>query len=198
VSDAGVTSGQAELLALPSIDDPIALVLLDPDEGWVLSMGERRTSIADGALLAVSGTGWRIHLPEVPVRTAEAAGRGEPAGDLALTFRVSRDEEYVEMRVATGGGSHTLPPRAHHYVLLTLARARLGDTAPSEDDRGWVHTDLLLRQLRMNSNQLHVSLHRARKEFAALGLGEGRPLLERRPIAHQVRIAATELRVEAI
>ena len=59
--------------------------------------------------------------------------------DLVLCFRVSADEEHVEIDAVHLGGTLPIPVRVHHYMLLTLARARLHDRAhgsgPAEE--GW-------------------------------------------------------------
>lgn len=192
-----VAIGQDDLLAVPSPEEPLAVVMFDRELGWVLSMGERVTPIRDGAEVQVGGATWHIHLPEAVDPTAESRPVRSTGEEVALRFRVSRDEEYVELHVTTGGTTHALPPRAHHYVLLTLARARIADEAMPEGERGWRYTSDLLRALRMSDNQLYVSLHRARREFGAIGLDEASQLVERRPTTRQIRIAARQLKVES-
>ncbi|WP_437760210.1 hypothetical protein [Sorangium sp. So ce1389] len=89
---------------------------------------------------------------------------------------MSRDEDHVEVSVALPRGAHVLPPRAHHYTLLTLARARPRDQgAPSlaEPQRGWRFVDELCRSLAMEESRLNVEIYRIRQDFAALGLHDG-------------------------
>lgn len=192
-----VAIGQDDLLAVPSPEEPVAVVMFDRELAWVLSMGEQVTPIRDGAEVQIGGATWHIRLPEAVDPTAESRAVRSSGEEISLRFRVSRDEEYVELHVTTGGVPHALTPRAHHYVLLTLARARLADQAMPEGERGWRYTSDLLRALRMSDNQLYVSLHRARREFGALGLDEATQLVERRPTTRQIRIAARHLKVES-
>lgn len=189
--------GQAELLALPSPEDPAAVVMLDLEEGWVLSANEQVRPIADGHVLDLAGERWQISLPVAVDRTAEAGAR-QAGPDVELNFRVSADEEYVELDVVLGASQHALPPRAHHYILLTLARARLKDAKLPESEQGWVYGERLLRMLRVNSNQLYISLHRARKEFDAFGLPASWQLIERRSTTRQLRLGPRALRVQAL
>lgn len=197
VSGEAVAVGQDDLLAVPSPEEPVAVVMFDRELAWVLSLGETVTPIRDGAEVQIGGATWHIRLPEAVDPTAESRTVRASGEEISLRFRVSRDEEYVELHVTAGGTTHALTPRAHHYVLLTLARARLADQAMPDGERGWRYTSDLLRALRMSDNQLYVSLHRARREFSALGLDESTLLVERRPTTRQIRIAARQLKVEA-
>lgn len=193
-----VIEGSAELLALPSPEDPVAVVMFDPEEGWVLSMEDRRAAVRDGHELEVAGTRWRLSLPESLDRTAEARALPQGASDLGLRFKVSGDEEYVELTVTLSGRAHRLAPKSHHYLLLTLARARLEEADSPEPERGWVYTEDLMKMLRISSNQLYVAMHRARKEIEGLGLADGAELIERRATTHQVRLGSGDLRVEGL
>lgn len=193
-----VIEGQPELLAIPSADEPLAVVMFDPDEGWVVSQDDRSRPALDDQEIRVAGVTWRLCIPEPLDRTTEARQRTQAAHSLSLRFRVSADEEYVELHVSLDGVAHALPAKAHHGVLLELARARLEDAAQPASEQGWLYLTDVMKMLRMNSNQLHVSLHRARKELEGIGLGDGHALIERRPTTRQIRLAADELRVERL
>lgn len=193
-----VLEGQPELLAIPSSEEPLAVVMFDPDEGWVLSQDDRTRPVLDEAEIRVGGVSWRLAIPEPLDRTTEARERGRRAHTLGMRFLVSADEEYVELHVQLDGVPHALPAKAHHGVLLELARARLDDAAQPEAEQGWLYLTELMKMLRVNSNQLHVSLHRARKELEGLGLSDGHAVIERRATTRQIRLAAHELRVERL
>ncbi|MEO0602569.1 MAG: FHA domain-containing protein, partial [Myxococcota bacterium] len=117
----------------------------------------------------------------------------------SLHFRVSADEEYVELTVDIGGETHRLPPRAHQYTLLVLARARLDD-APDmpESEQGWVYTADLARQLRVTMNRLYVTLHRCRKELEAVVEGAERTVIEKRVTTRQVRMGWSSVAVGSL
>lgn len=190
--------GSHELLAIPSPDEPLAVVFLDTAEGWRMSMDDQTVAVTDGQEIGVGGQTWRLSLPSGVDRTVEARQSRSIASALSLQFRVTADEEFVEVTVIVNGRPHKLPGRAHHYLLLTLARARLKDTDATPLDRGWVYSDDLMKGLRLSSNQLYVSLHRARKEVEALGVPDGWQLIERRPTTHQLRLGPREVQVEVI
>lgn len=194
-TDDQMIEGQKDFLAIPTAENPIALVLFDPDEGWILSVGTNTTPIRDGHEVVAAGQRWRISLPEAMERTTNASTPAPQVHDLSLHFKVSANEEYVELTVHIGDAQHRLPARAHHYLLLILARARIGDTNPIEAERGWLYTEDLVRMLRQSSNQIYVSLHRVRKEFEALGISDG-GLIERRATTHQLRVRPSHLQVE--
>lgn len=99
-----------------------------------------------------------------------------------LEFLVSRDEEHVRMLLHVRGGVVDLGERAHHYSLVTLARARSADMQAGYDaaTQGWIELDRLARMLGIDTSHVNVQIHRARSQFAALpGLGASQ-LVERR------------------
>lgn len=190
--------GADELLAIPGPDDPAALVILDPEVGWTLIVNDQHTPARDGEEVVVRGQTWRLSLPVELERTADARQARPASSALSLRFRVSADEEYVELIVNVNGHPHKLPSRAHHYLLLTLARARLDDDGAGPADRGWVYSEVLLDGLRISSNQLYVGLHRARKEIEALGIPDAEAFIERRTTSHQLRLGPRDVTVEVI
>jgi hypothetical protein len=193
-----VVEGEGPLLALPSADDPVAVVLLDRAEGWILSHEGDSRPIEQGALVEVAGRRWTLSLPSGVEPTADILSAKPESAGLALCFKVTSDEEYVEVTVEVNGIEHTIPPRTHHYILLTLARARLEEADQPLIAQGWMYTTELIRQLRMSANQLYVGMYRARREFEAVGLPEGFELIERRAVTRQLRIAVPQLRITVI
>ena len=196
--DGATLEGSADLLAIPSQENPVAVVHFDPELGWMASIGPDDRPVRDAQELVVDGQTWRLSLPVSLDSTLEARRAPVPAVDLSLHFGVSRDEEHVEVTVRVGPVSHKLPPRVHHYLLLTLARARMNDKDEPEGEQGWLTMPDLLKMLRQSANQLYVSLHRIRKEFEAILGPEGFEPVERRPTCHQVRIGILKLSFEVL
>ncbi|MFT4975068.1 MAG: hypothetical protein ACI8S6_000955 [Myxococcota bacterium] len=126
-------------------------------------------------------------------RTAKVRSRTLTMAALALQLRVSGDEEYVEMTAIVGGTAHKLKPRTHHYLVLTLARARADETDRPTREQGWIYSDELARMLRITSNLLYVSTHRARKEIEALGIADASAFIERRTSSRQLRLGVSGL-----
>lgn len=191
-----VIEGEPDLLALPSPDDPMVLFQRDPSHGWLMSTGAGAQAVRTGEIVEVVGRTWRINLPDALVPTIDARATQPKTDALGLRFRVSGDEEYVELTALLGGVPHRMPARAHHEILLTLARSRIDDADLAEGDRGWVYTTELMKMVRLSSNQLYVGLHRARREFAGLGLDDPDRLVERRTTTHQVRLGVADLVID--
>ncbi|MFY0570842.1 hypothetical protein ACN28E_44390 [Archangium lansingense] len=59
-------------------------------------------------------------------------------GTVHLKIGVSRDEEHVVVTVEHQGPQYDLAPRSHYYLLATVARIRLKESALPESERGWV------------------------------------------------------------
>lgn len=117
--------------------------------------------------------------------------------DLAFEFEVSSDEEYVRLRVSAGGRSFDMGARAHHYMLLLLARARLADAAARHRDSscGWVYQDEFSRDPSLGDPQINVHIFRARRQFIVKGVADGERLIERRPQTRQLRIGASRISI---
>lgn len=155
------------LLCIPSPNDPQTCVF------W--SDGRWRIEDAQGyrpapARFELNQQVWHLELPELLLTTVQQAPR---LCDVDLQLAVSLDEEYVATRVEMCGQTHTLPFRAHHYMLVVLARCR------ASTDDGWVQTDELARMLAMDRGALNVQIYRARQEFAALNILDAARLIER-------------------
>jgi hypothetical protein len=89
-----------------------------------------------------------------------------------------------------------LRPRAHGYVLLTLARLREKDQADPTlcpESHGWVYQDQLVKMLAMSPTQLAVDIYRARQQFSEAGVAEAAQLVERRSMTHELRLGVPHL-----
>ncbi len=191
-----VAVAEGALLGLPSLEDPVCLLQFDPGVGWIDEGGQ---SVQDGSAVTVNGKRWLLHLPEVLAETREVR-HGLWLQETTLHFRVSSDEEYVEIGVAGPGGVRWLPGRAHHYMGLTLARLRLNDLAEgaSEEAAGWVHTERLQTLLRVKKNHLYVAAHRLKKDLETLGLQDSEAVVERRRTSQQLRFGTHKVEISTL
>lgn len=113
------------------------------------------------------------------------------AASVALRFRVSPDQEYLEATLQIGGRSFELPPRAHLATVYGLARVRMADTADPGIPvvaRGWRYADDMARGLHVREAMLNLHVHRARRQLEALGVPESVVLVERRSLTRQLRL----------
>jgi hypothetical protein len=195
-----VVEGDGDLLALPSPDDPQLVITFEVPQGWVVVQQGGVAAALHGQLLEITGRRWTLNLPEMLEPTGDMRANSSSVDAVGLRFRVSGDEEYVELDVLARGQVHTLKPKSHHHVLLTLARERLQDqaTGVSAPEQGWVYTSELAKMLGANSNQLYVSIHRARKELEDLGVFDAANIVERRALTRQVRLGISDVVVAGL
>ncbi len=189
--------GTADLLALPDSHDPQLTLHRDGLGVWWLERGESVTQVSSGDGVSVRQTQWTLELPE---RLDGTVVPSEPAlglDELELEFKVSPDEEYVELALLSGAEHIPLRARAHNEVLLVLARARLGDVEAgvAASEEGWVYLDDLRSALRSQAGKLRVAFFRARKQLADAGIADAAGIIERRETTKQIRIGVRRLRI---
>jgi hypothetical protein len=188
-----------DMLGLPSpADGDVAATIYRSAGGdWKLERADDVVAdLAPGKVFEVAGRSYRFSCPAVIPRTSTADRRPE-LPDARLLFRVTRDEEHVEIELDDGSGPRALPVRNHNYVLLILARRRLDDAAAGHAPSacGWMFKDDLLRAGQMAPPQLNIEVFRIREQFAALGLAGSARIVERRPGTRELRIGVARLEV---
>jgi hypothetical protein len=189
-----------EILALPSSEDPVATVFRGADGTWKLERPEDVTlTLSSGARFEVGGRSYRLSCPAVLAPTTAADGR-PGVTDIQLQFRVSRDEEHVEIRVQRRSHALALPVRNHNYLLLLLARKRRQDedAGDAETSCGWTYKDDLLRALQITVNQLNVDIFRIRKQFEGLELASAAQVIEWRPRTRELRLGVARPSIERL
>ena len=184
------------ILALPDPDAP-AVTIFRVGPRWSMDKAGEVGPIADGETVRIGATMFRVHLPEALPPTANAAASAPQLNDLRLRFSVSRDEEYVELIAVHGDRVFDLQARRHHYVLLLLARARQRQRERPLAGQGWVHQHVLLEQLRVDRNQLHLDIFRARRQLGEAGVADAARIVERRSNTSQLRIGVPHLEIAA-
>ncbi len=198
----GLVEGDGDLLALPNEEDPEVLVYLREDSQWVWEGPDGTTPCGADETVEVRGIDYELQLPIPLPETLEARPLTCALSSVKLHFRVSSDEEHVELTVHTGRAVLPLGARAHHYLLLTLARARADDLGRDPNAPpsalGWVYREALTQMLRVETSSLNVAIHRARKELDAIGVRGAAGIVERRRSTGQVRLAAVRVQVESM
>jgi hypothetical protein len=193
-----------DILALPSDDDPRATVFRDADGAWYLEQEHEVVRLSHHAVFETSGHAYRFSCPDVVPETSTVDWHERPGTELShvrLLFRVSQDEEHVELLLErTGGEWVDLGSRTFNYALLLLARQRLSDAADGiqESACGWMYQDDLLDGLKISSERLNIDIFRIRTHFAGIGVLDAAKVVERRPRSRQLRIGIVALTIQTI
>lgn len=189
-----------DILALPSNENPALVVFRRVQGEWEREDPDGRLVRLEDQdrLLVAPNEHWLFCCPHVVPRTTSVEDRLS-VHSVALDLAVSLDEEHVEVMVRTPRRNTSLGSRAHHYLLLTLARHRIQDQAAGHAASacGWIYVEDLLRDLRVTPEQLNLEVFRVREQFGALGLSDPAGVIERRPRTRQLRVGIADLRVRS-
>jgi hypothetical protein len=179
------------IIAIPSAENPLASVHQSAGGAWLFELGEQVEQIDDGSLIHVAGENFRFHRPHVWLPTESPGQRPFALESTQLCFRVSRDEESVEIDLRCHGQSISLGSRTPFYLLLTLARIRVEQRGTPT--AGWVHWSELALVLRAEQSEINLWVHRIRERFAEIGVVRPGSIIERRSRAGQLRIGVDNI-----
>lgn len=181
-------------LPLPRLDAHECSIYQLADGTWVLERNSEVAPLEDRATVPTSnGDLWRIFLPGSLGATMREDVPPLLVSNLRLRLRFSLDEEQIEMTGYCGDVRLDFGIRAHHYLLLLLARRRLGDHRAAEADQGWLSLDDLLRMLNMSESHLNICIHRARTQLSQAGVLDAASLIERKPRTRRLRLGLHEI-----
>jgi hypothetical protein len=192
---------QDGLIALPCSEAPELSIYRQADGQWIAESEARVWHVGDDELLTVAGRRYRFQAGGVVHNTSVALDERATPASIGLEFAVSRNEEQVELSIVHRGHRTELRPRAHTYMLLTLARQRLGDQVDSalpDTSHGWVDQERLLKMLSYTGSQLALDIHRARQQFGAAGVLNAGQVIERREGSKEIRIGVGRLLVKVV
>jgi hypothetical protein len=180
---------EGDILALPSFDNPIATVFRDGNGVWLVEQASGTRPLGTvGDTFEVAGRTWRFRdAAALPQTTGAAAELAPPP---RLIFRVSSDEEHVELSADVGGQLVSLGTMPRYYLLLTLARQRAEDRAAGlpETSCGWLHQDDLQKALALGQQHLNIDVFRIRRQLSDKGLPGAATVIERRVRSRQLRL----------
>jgi len=184
------------ILALPDPATPQVMIVGGP-RGWTIERAGEALALAvdDGEVVRIGTDAWQLHLPELLQQTLDSWTSPLSLDSVTLRFRVSSDEESVELLVVHGARTIDLKARSHHYTLLVLARARLRDRALPDERQGWVLQSDLLRMLRIDANHLHLDIYRLRCQLGEAGFADAARVIERRVGIRALRIGVARLEI---
>ena len=180
-----VTADESGLLVLPGPGVSQVLLWEKAAGRWVQETEDGdEGEVFDGEAIALGDTCWRLILPTVLEKTGRPSPEAvAPLSDIGLRFTVSPDKRFVAVDLLHGDRCVRLDERAHHRLLLTLARKRLADRRqgqPSPAEEGWIAIDALREQLYGCANNLNVDIHRARRQLKEADIVDARRFIERR------------------
>lgn len=190
------------LLSLPSAEEPELTVFVSEDGEWICERDGEPFPVSDQMTIESSSSAWLLELPDDAADTRMSTTAGRPACSLEaihMSFRTSMDEEFVEVRVRLPSKDEfALSPRAFHYMLLTLARARQRDELAGlpATERGWLYTEELANSLAVTRQKLNLDVCRARQQLSGAGIDGAGRLVQRRPTSGQLRLGISLLTVQ--
>ena len=195
-----VRMDDGEILCLPTLEECEVSIFRGADDRWRLETDHEVRVLVDQEIVVAGGLAWRICLPSLTAETRDAKADVEPAmAEIGLEFFVSRDGEHVTMMLDRPSDKMPLEPRAHAFLLLTLARCRLNDAEQSdlpETEHGWVYREDLIKMLAITDPHLiNLWVHRARRQLAEAGVRGAAGIVERRAGAQQMRIGVKALQI---
>jgi hypothetical protein len=198
-----------ELLALPGEDHPEAVAYRNAAGDWVLEHGGETARITDGRAVRAGGRDFVLRVPDLIAPTWDGSAPAPHLSALTLRFSVSRDEEYVALEARGERHAFDLGARAHHQVLLALARSRLEDRqaraaqaggpgAPPESSEGWLYQDDLAARLAMDETHLNVAVFRCRRQLAEAGIAGAASIVERRRPTRELRLGVARIEIVTV
>lgn len=196
--DGRAVSAQGGVLCLPDADDPQVMVFEGADGQWVAEGPEGTRVVRDGSAVAAAGRGWILHLPQGDASTWSPSVDVLAISTIGLRFRVSLDEEYIELYLLHAGKETQLQTRAHFELLLTLARARLEDAEHTPAERGWRYADAIQKSLGMDNAPFNLYIFRARQQFGEAEIAGAAGIVERRAPTGQVRLGVNRIEIVSL
>lgn len=168
------------------------------DGGWRLEMDGEVEPLVHGACFQVGGRSFRFESAAAPTCTADFGDHRMTAAEPCLRFRVSRDEEHVELDIERQGEWESMGSRSFYYLGLTLARVRLRHQQLGLNEHGWLETGELLNMVRdyASPQHLNVDVHRLRTTLIQAGVCNGAGIVQRR--RGQIRIGTSRLVIEPL
>ncbi|WP_437678271.1 hypothetical protein [Sorangium sp. So ce131] len=188
-------AASAGLIVLPDDENPRASLVEERDGSWAVEAQGTARLASDREPLVVDGEAWILDLPQRTSSTAEGSSDALTLSAIALRFAVTRDEERVDITVVCPDREIELPARSHHYLLMTLARARLAEAGAPPVERGWLERKELCRMLATDELRINVDVCRARKQFAGLGIQDAASIVDRRVGTGRIRLGVERVDV---
>ena len=153
------------LTVLPTVEQPELSIYQNKHGQWLMESDVDQLILQPGTRVTVGGRRWYFIAPDDIDETqpAPAVGHESPG----MQFKVSTDEEHVELTIKLEQQCIELEERVHHYLLLCLARQKLSDSAQGVEslEQGWLDKDLLVKMTGMEEKHINIQIYRFRKQL---------------------------------
>ncbi len=156
---------------LPNEEDPELLITKQGDD-WIVEEGERVYNISGGSALMFSNQLWHFYPNDLIFNTVTQIVKRVDHSIPQLSFKVSLNEENVQMSVAAESVKKEFGYKAHHVLLRELARRCIEDekSGIATSEHGWISSDLLIKVMGIEPTHLNLLIYRSRKAFESCGL----------------------------
>ena len=161
------------LYSLPDEQNPEISLYIAEHGQWLCERPDGVTPLYDGDVISHRQKLWKFYCAEaIETTPAQLDGPRESTDAITFRFDVSLDEEHIFLKLIRDNTTFDLGERAHHYLLLTLARRRLDDMQNQVDpnEQGWIDLEDLSQLLDLDPPHLNIQIFRARKQIAKLEL----------------------------
>jgi hypothetical protein len=194
-----VQESEGKLLTISDERGPQASIYL-VEGHWELDHDGITRPVGKDEVVTVGGRRYALELYDQSSALDRTLGidPGRRISEARIDFRVSQDEESVELSLALGGTVCAIPSRAANYMLLCLARLRQADHEAGLPDAesGWIYTNELAERLGESPEKVNVDIHRIRHALEKLRFCDDvENIVERRRSSGQLRLGIGKITV---
>jgi len=187
------------VVVLPNEASPEITIYQVASGQWVFENSIGITTLESGRKVSTDNNSWIFIDAEISDRTQQADHiLNKDSTDIKLNFTVSKNEEHVSIKIKINRLQINLGERAHHYLMLYLARKRLTDLQQGleNSEQGWIDKDILCQQTGLDEKHVNLQIYRFRKQLiqanpAAIQLLQ---IIERR--RGELRFAFTSIQIK--
>lgn len=156
------------LAVLPDENTPTVTLYRSSTGDWICESPQGVSTLVNGDKVALDEHIWRFIEATGCAKTLDSSD-AVPIDDsqIAVKFKVSQNEEHVELELSIANQNFNLGERTHHYLLLTLARQQAEDKKSgfSDGECGWIERSQLMKMLDMSEYHLNTQIYRLRKQL---------------------------------
>lgn len=156
------------VIALPNEVLSDITLYQDTHSQWLVETQSGITQLESGDKVNSSLGTW-VFIDADSVDSTERVGQIQAnlQPQIKLNFKVSMNEEHVSLLIQFDQLQIDLGERAHHYLLLLLARKRYSDHQQGIDDceQGWIDKDLLCQDTGLDEKHINLQIFRFRKQL---------------------------------